>query len=133
MRNTRIVRYLAATCFVAVSIGCAGSSGTAADAPPPKLASYDQSCAVDSDCALVSAEGCVPCDTAALSAKDAPKYSAAQQEAQKTPTCQRQAERAGACSLRAAVVARCQTARCVVAAAPISDAGGDAPSDAPSD
>ncbi len=133
MKNARTVRYLAATSFVAVAIGCAGSGSTAADQPPPKLASYDQSCAIDSDCALVAAEGCVPCDPAALSAKDAPKYSAAQKEAQKTPTCQREAAVSGACSSRTAAVARCRSAICVVAAAPVADAGGDAAFDAPSD
>lgn len=112
-----------------LGLGCSttdtGSSGGANQAPLPELASYDRSCALDSDCAVVLSAECAPCSRAALSAKDAPRYSAALVEAQKTETCQRQIERSAAC-LPPPVVARCASALCVLAAAPLADAGKDA-------
>ena len=97
-------------------------------APMPMLASYDASCSLYSDCAVVAEPACAPCRMAALSAKDAPRYSAALVEAQKTETCQRQIERSGPCSIEGAVIARCSGAVCGLVAAPPPDAG--APADA---
>ena len=97
------------------------------------LASYDHSCAVDSDCVLVRGEGCTSCDTPALSAKAAASYNAAYIEAQKDPACQSLLERAGACSSAGGVEARCAASRCITRAV-AADAGADAHADAsPSD
>ena len=115
-------------CSTSGANGGATSGGTESAAPLPMLASYDASCALDSDCAVVAEPACAPCRKAALSTKDAPRYSAALGEAQKTETCQRQIARSGPCSIEGAVIARCSGAVCGLVAAPPPDAG--APADA---
>lgn len=122
---------LALTAVAAVVLGLGCSSNDSATetpaAPLPMLASYDTRCAVDSDCSVVSEAACAPCGKAALSSKDAPRYTAALTEAQQTPTCQQQIQRSGPCSVEGAVLARCSSAVCGLVAAPRPDAG---PSDA---
>lgn len=110
---------------VVVGLGCTHDESTTGNqAPLPDLANYDTTCALDSDCAVVLSAECAPCGRAALSGKDAPRYSAALVEAQKTPTCQRAIERSAPC-LPAPVAARCASARCVLAAEAAPDAGAD--------
>ena len=127
MRIRVLGRGLALTAVAAVllGLGCSSSdSSTEAPAAPlPVLASYDATCAVDSDCVVVSEAGCAPCGKAALSSKDAPRYTAALAEAQKTAACQRQIERSSPCSVEGAVLARCSSAVCGLVAAPRPDAG----------
>ena len=116
---------LTAVAAVVLDLGCSSSdSATETPAAPlPMLASYDATCAVDSDCVVVSEAACAPCGKAALSSKDAPRYTAALAEAQQTDTCQRLIQRSGPCSVEGAVLARCSSTVCGLVPAPPRDAG----------
>jgi hypothetical protein len=108
-----------------------GGGSSSDDAPPfPKLASYDRSCAVDSDCALVPGEGCGSCDVAALEAKAASSYATAVAAASGSAACRSLMETASPCSV-AHPTAGCQGSLCVVRY-PVADAGADADADASS-
>jgi hypothetical protein len=127
---------LAAMLFAVAAAGCAerssstgGGSSSGDDAPPfPKLASYDRSCVMDSDCALVPGEGCASCQLSALGAKTASSYTMSVAAASHTSECMSVIERASPCSVLHAT-AGCQASLCVVRY-PVADAGAGADADA---
>jgi hypothetical protein len=131
MEAMRVVKgaWLAPVLFVLTASGCADRASSSADSPPfPKLASYDRSCLVDGDCALVPGEGCASCDHAALGANAASSYAMAVAAASRDSACQSMFERASPCSV-VHVTARCEASLCVVKGS-VADAGADADADA---
>jgi hypothetical protein len=130
MMDMKLVGYvgLAAAVFGLAAAGCSSSTdggASSANAPPfPQLASYDRSCLVDSECALVPGEGCASCDIAALGAKAASTYATAVAAASQSSACRSAIESASPCSV-VHVTAGCQASLCVVRY-PVADAGADA-------